>query len=156
MGGGVGFSKGCQWSNRVWASMVGGGAKGLGREQKKKEGLEWKTSQLLPPAGTAQNCFLPLPPFLPTPLFISSKFCNRVHTGFLLQNSQILRSFSWTKLLLSQKHSLNPKYTLVLFLHYKYTLVLFLHYPAFGPLFFFFQTPPAGDYPWTIIKFPRP
>ena len=63
MGGGVGFSKGCQWSNRVWASMVGGGAKGLVREQKKKEGLEWKTSQLLPPAGTAQNLFLPLPLF---------------------------------------------------------------------------------------------
>ena len=155
MGGGVGFSKGCQWSNRVWASMVGGGAKGLVREQKKKEGsVENKPASA--PRRYSPKPFSPSPPFLPTPLFISSKFCNRVHTGFLLRNSQILRSFSWTKLLLSQKHSLNPKYTLVLFLHYKYTLVLFLHYPAFGPLFFFFQPPPAADYPWTIIKFPRP
>ena len=117
-------------------------SKGVGEGAEEKRRVKAENKPASAPRRYSQILFSPSPPFLPTPLFISSKFCNRVHTGFLLQNSQILRSFPWTKLLLSQKHSLNPKYT----------LVLFLHYPAFGPI-----SPPAADYPWTIIiKFPRP
>ena len=61
--GAPGFGQwGGGWSKGVWASMVGGGAKGLVREQKKKEGSGQKTSQLLPPQVQLKT-FFSLSPF---------------------------------------------------------------------------------------------